>query len=1071
MARPLFGAALLAVAHFANSVAADSYFFPNTNGLGPQAKQVSPGCQAAIKAPLDCDPYLKTLVKKNCYEPLNNNALEQSVCKPDCGTQLAAYHADVAKACASDSSPFPGLPATYYGDSAYAIYNLTCLTDTRTGDYCTETVGKYLAGGNVPNKQLCSNCATKILDQIKSTPFHNYGNLTQRVSNVQKKCSFLPRIPVNPNGSHQIPKNTPSRSPTPKSVVPASNSCTSGNHYNVISGDTCELISEKESVATESIIQLNNLNAQCTNLQIGPICLPAACSLYNIRKGEETRCAALLQSKGVTMEKFLAWNPAVDATCSNLKAGENYCFGEPGKSPAHKCPSGKRYLVVAGDTCEIVAQKNGVDTASIISLNGLNAQCTDMKADDLICLPIPCTTYTVQSGDTCNSVAAARRITTQQFMSWNPSINSGCTNLLAGLDYCVRAPGATCPSRERYTVVSGDTCQIVAEKVGTDAESIISLNALNAQCTDLKLGSSICLPVPCKTYKVKSGDTCNAIASANGITLANFMSMNPSVDSKCSNLLAGLNYCVGKCPSGKHYTVVSGDTCQTIAEKENVATEPIMVLNGLNAQCTDLQLGASICVPVACPTYKVQQGDTCNGIAAAHGISTANFFLYNPTINSDCGNMLAGLNYCIGPDAKAPAKRTKKMIRRASAPPKCPFGKYNVISGDSCQQIAAKTNTAAEAIIAANPLINSQCTNLAIGQIICLPGACDTYIPQNGETCATVAQEHKITVKEFLIWNPYINSQCSNMFAGLSYCVSRPGSLKPRAGLSNVPNLGRKIRRATCAFGSYTVVEGDTCETVSNKLSVSTEQLILLNNLDQNCDNLILGSTVCLPQSCSIYNVQSGENCASVAQEHGLTLQQFKNLNPDINNQCSNLFANFNYCIGPPASPTKTRRRRVWPTHYADVAVAAPTPVASGTTHNCGEYYEVQMFDTCDMVSNEFMIPEDLFRRINSGIDASCSNLLTNAYYCVLPTKDWDAPPAPKQIQPAPTNIPNGTTLNCFQWYVVQQGDICFDITNQYSISVAEFQYWNPQVNDQCTDLIPGDAYCVDSPPPPAGQK
>lgn len=59
------------------------------------------------------------------------------------------------------------------------------------------------------------------------------------------------------------------------------------------------------------------------------------------------------------------------------------------------------------------------------------------------------------------------------------------------------------------------------------------------------------------------------------------------------------------------------------------------------------------------------------------------------------------------------------------------------------------------------------------------------------------------------------------------------------------------------------------------------------------------------------------------------------------------------------------------------------------------------------MVSNEFQIPKDLFMKINSGLGAACDNLLTNVYYCVLPTKDWNSPPPPKQIEapPAPTPI------------------------------------------------------------------
>lgn len=789
-----------------------------------------------------------------------------------------------------------------------------------------------MKGGDVPNRKLCSNCATKILDQINNTPFHNYGNLAQQVSNIRAKCSFLPRIPVNPNGSPLVPKSSANGPATPSPKTNSTDSCASGKHYNVVSGDTCQIVSEKESVATESVILLNKLNADCTNLQIGPICLPEACTLYMIQKGEETRCAALLESKGVTMQQFLAWNPAVNTQCSNLKANENYCFGEPGKNPVHKCPSGKRYLVVANDTCAIVAQKNGVDTASIISLNGLNAQCTNMKVGDEICLPIPCTTYTVQSGDTCNSVAAARGITTQQFMSWNPSINSGCTNLLAGMDYCVRAPGATCPSRSRYTVVKGDTCQVVAEKASTDAASIISLNALNAQCTDLKLGSDICLPVPCATYKVKSGDTCKAIASANGITLADFMSMNPSIDSKCSNMLAGLNYCVGKCPSKKHYTVIKGDTCQTIAEKEEVATDPIMVLNGLNAQCTDLQLGASICVPVACPTYKVKQGDTCNSIAAANGISTADFFLYNPSINKDCDDMLAGLNYCIGPNAMAPAAGAKKMRRET-----CVSGKkHKVVEGDTCEVVAEKNSVPTEEIITVNNL-NSQCTNLILGSTICLPKSCTIYAPMNGETCSSVAKEHGISVAKFKKWNPSINKDCTNLLAGISYCVTAPGSKK------KVPAAGAKLRRQTCASRkTYQVIEGDNCQLISSKNSVATEEIISINGLNSQCTDLILGSTICLPKSCLLYAPQNGETCTTVAQNHGLTLAGFMAWNPTINSQCTNLIAGVNYCVGPPPA-TRTRVRRAIPTHYADAAIPAPTPVASGTTHNCGQYYKVQM--------------------------------------------------------------------------------------------------------------------------------
>jgi murein DD-endopeptidase MepM/ murein hydrolase activator NlpD len=45
--------------------------------------------------------------------------------------------------------------------------------------------------------------------------------------------------------------------------------------------------------------------------------------------------------------------------------------------------------------------------------------------------------YTVQSGDTCESIAKANSITVAQFEAWNPTINPNCTNILLNATYCI----------------------------------------------------------------------------------------------------------------------------------------------------------------------------------------------------------------------------------------------------------------------------------------------------------------------------------------------------------------------------------------------------------------------------------------------------------------------------------------------------------------------------------------------------------------------------------------------------------------------------------------------------------
>jgi hypothetical protein len=86
-------------------------------------------------------------------------------------------------------------------------------------------------------------------------------------------------------------------------------------------------------------------------------------------------------------------------------------------------------------------------------------------------------------------------------------------------------------------------------------------------CSNLALGEVVCIgvnnstgtaplacPVPSKPglvsdcdkcYKVVAGDSCAGVFTDNNITRAEFLAWNPDLDSGCSNLEIGYNYCVG----------------------------------------------------------------------------------------------------------------------------------------------------------------------------------------------------------------------------------------------------------------------------------------------------------------------------------------------------------------------------------------------------------------------------------------------------------------------------------------------------------------------------------------------
>jgi len=115
-----------------------------------------------------------------------------------------------------------------------------------------------------------------------------------------------------------------------------------------------------------------------------------------------------------------------------------------------------------------------------------------------------CQKYTVVSGDYCSLIGQKFGIDVGAFLSWNPSVNSGCTNLQPGTAYCVSPPSSPPPSGgggsgscQKYTAVSGDYCSLIAQKFGIDVGSFMSWNpSINSGCTNLQPGAAYCVTRP-----------------------------------------------------------------------------------------------------------------------------------------------------------------------------------------------------------------------------------------------------------------------------------------------------------------------------------------------------------------------------------------------------------------------------------------------------------------------------------------------------------------------------------------------------------------------------------------------
>ncbi|CCO30550.1 LysM domain protein [Rhizoctonia solani AG-1 IB] len=259
------------------------------------------------------------------------------------------------------------------------------------------------------------------------------------------------------------------------------------------------------------------------------------------------------------------------------------------------------------------------------------------------------------------------------------------------------------------------------------------------------------------------------------------------------------------------------------------------------------------------------------------------------------------------------------------------------------------------------------------------------------------------------------------------------------------------------------------------------------------------GTSPGAPTNCGRwYIVSAGETCNTVILSQGITMADFRAANPQINNDCTNLWADTAYCVyqvikGPV------------PSSYAN----APSTIAHGTTTNCYQYYTAVSGDTCTAISYSQVASVEDILRWNLGLNAQCTNLAVGSSYCVWGdpkgatttaitstgsalqtatlanpsltasfscTYTWcDGPintapvtttstassAAPTSTGvPRPGNAAPNSTTSCKKWYTVVSGDYCYLICQNQGCTVPNLQTWNPDLGANCVAQL-GVAYCV----------
>lgn len=295
------------------------------------------------------------------------------------------------------------------------------------------------------------------------------------------------------------------------------------------------------------------------------------------------------------------------------------------------------------------------------------------------------TFYFVVSGDQCSTIASSYGISLASFYLWNPAVGSTCATLGLGDYVCVNVVGGT---------------------TSTTSKSATPTNGITTP-TPIQTG----MTTNCNTfYLVVSGDQCGTIASAAGISLANFYLWNPAVGSSCASLGLGDYVCIN---------VIGGttSTTKTTTKSTNGITTPTPIQTGMVSNCNTF--------------YLVVSGDQCGTIASSHGISLANFYLWNPAVGSSCQTLGLGDYVCvnvIGGTTTTSSKATTTSTNNGVTTP-TPYQAgmttncktfHLVVSGDGCQAISTAAGITLANFYAWNPAVGSTCATLGLGDYVCI---------------------------------------------------------------------------------------------------------------------------------------------------------------------------------------------------------------------------------------------------------------------------------------------------------------------------------------------------------------
>ncbi|KAH7239551.1 hypothetical protein BKA59DRAFT_532470 [Fusarium tricinctum] len=284
-------------------------------------------------------------------------------------------------------------------------------------------------------------------------------------------------------------------------------------------------------------------------------------------------------------------------------------------------------------------------------------------------------------------------------------------------------------------------------------------------------------------YSPDSGATCSTFAEAWGISEDDLKALNPGI--KCPNVDIEGSYCViGSVTDGNDDPLPTAVSPKSIVPASTKVTSGIKITATLVKPTVTQQPSATkqpsgngiktldaiqegmangIKTPEAIQEGMVSncnkwhfigEKTTCQGIINYNKISLADFIKWNPAVGKDCSGLWKDTNACVGVIGSTPSPTTAVK----SSP---------------------TITTPANGIKTPSPIQDGMVSNCNKSHFI-----------KDTTTCQGIVDYNKITLTDFIKWNPAVGKDCSGLWKGTNACVGVVG-FKPQP-TATAPSNGVK---------------------------------------------------------------------------------------------------------------------------------------------------------------------------------------------------------------------------------------------------------------------------------------